>query len=437
MIGQELKLIFKGDKAYLTDEKSLGFDKLKPSFNFSSFASEVFWIIRVLNYIPNEQRLFVEVLSYNSGVTEFSEKQLGLSPILLNIREITFKSINTAGLLKSSLNKDSISSTTGECDSMNPEIVEESDLFGYYHEIEDVFKKQIYDVADPKLSNTRYVKKPFLRVIEDSFYFLIKDLRFIAGGVSFEKRIKGYYEPIEFNIINYDIRAEFDAIKNYFSNVLKTKKIYVNVKVELSDDNIIKSEASSPEIERINSELIDNVKFEYVERLRKNVLKIEVDKSLFTMDEFFDTFSDEKLNSKTFYETEKDLLDDLLKITNTKHYKNLRFLSSKHAHEIMRLRFVHRPFSFIFLIAGEKHYHIIWETLDTKEATYIWHIQKDLRMLKQTLRKIEDIINVIKVQGKTAYINSNEDQFRRIYHDYSEFIDGFIKWKGELESYLT
>lgn len=103
----------------------------------------------------------------------------------------------------------------------------------------------------------------------------------------------------------------------------------------------------------------------------------------------------------------------------------------------MKLRFVHKPFSFIFLIEGDRHNHIIWETLDTAEATYIWHIDKSPETLKLTLRKIEDIINLIKVQGKTAYLNSNEDPFRRIYHDYSNLVDGFVKWKGELESFLT
>jgi len=52
-------------------------------------------------------------------------------------------------------------------------------------------------------------------------------------------------------------------------------------------------------------------------------------------------------------------------------------------------------------------------------------------------RKIENIINEIKVQGKISYINSTEDSFSRIYHDYSESTDGFVKWKGELESLLT
>ena len=53
------------------------------------------------------------------------------------------------------------------------------------------------------------------------------------------------------------------------------------------------------------------------------------------------------------------------------------------------------------------------------------------------MSKIEDAINLIKVQGKTAYINSTEDSVRRIYHDYSLLIDGFLKWKSELESVLT
>jgi hypothetical protein len=164
---------------------------------------------------------------------------------------------------------------------------------------------------------------------------------------------------------------------------------------------------------------------------------VDVDKNLFTMEEYFETFGDENFKSNTFYSDEKELFEDLLKITNTKHYKHLRFLSSKHRHQIMKLRFIHKPFSFIFLIEGDRNYHLIWETLDTEEATYLWHIDKNLQTLKTSLRKIEDIINIIKVQGKTAYISATEDHFRRIYHDYSAVVDGFVKWKDELESVLT
>ena len=179
------------------------------------------------------------------------------------------------------------------------------------------------------------------------------------------------------------------------------------------------------------------MKFEFVKQTTKKKISAEIDKTLFTMDEYFETFADNDFKSNTFYSSDKELFEDLLTISNTKHYKHLRFLSSKHSHDIMKLRFVHKPFSFIFLIKGEKNYHIIWETLDTEEATYIWHLEKDLSVLKMTLRKIEDIINTIKVHGKTAYISETEDPFRRIYHDYSEIVEGFVKWKGELENVLT
>jgi len=112
-------------------------------------------------------------------------------------------------------------------------------------------------------------------------------------------------------------------------------------------------------------------------------------------------------------------------------------LSSRHAHTLLKLRFAHKPISFLFLIEGDRSYPLIWETLDTREATYIWHIDKSLEQLKISLRHIEDIINIIKVQGKTAYLNSADELFRRIYHDYSELVDGFVKWKGELESGMS
>ena len=131
------------------------------------------------------------------------------------------------------------------------------------------------------------------------------------------------------------------------------------------------------------------------------------------------------------------MFEDLLKISNKKHYKHLRFLSSKHSQDLMKLRFVLKPLSFIFLIEGDRNYHVVWETLDTEEATYVWHNNnKDINLLKPTLQKIEDIINLMKVQGKATYLSSTEDEFRRIYHDYSNDVNGFINWKEELEGIL-
>ena len=49
------------------------------------------------------------------------------------------------------------------------------------------------------------------------------------------------------------------------------------------------------------------------------------------------------------------------------------------------MRFVLYPFSFVFLLEGEKKYHIVLETLDTREATYVWHLSKETPQFKTEL----------------------------------------------------
>jgi len=413
MKGLELKILFKDNYAYLTLDKPLTFEQVGLSAipvinNMKGFKTPAYWTVKVINHSELEKRIFCEIISYHVGDTNFNNYSKQLLDKLNDIEVITFKSIDTYGLLKT-LNVRAGATFTPA-------------------------KSVFSDKQEP------IVKQPVIQSINETFFVPLKDVRFKLGCVSFEKKFKEYKQTIELTIPNYDIREEFDAVKNYFANVLRTKKIQVTANIEITDNEITSKNAKSPEIDKIDKQIIDNVKFEFVKSTMKKKLNVEIDKSLFTMDEYFNTFADEKFQSNTFYKNEKELFEDLLQISNTKHYKHLRFLSSKHSHEIMKLRFVHKPFSFIFLIQGDRNYHIIWETLDTEEATYVWHIDKDIKdikVLKLTLQKIEDIINVIKVQGKTAYLNSADEPFRRVYHDYSELVDGFVKWKGELENILT
>jgi hypothetical protein len=406
MKGQELKILFHDDKAYLTKDRFMTFDQLGLPEIAKTFKAPAYWTIRVINYIELERKIYCEILSYQNGETEFGQTQIHLANKLNSLDIIKFRSIDTSGLLKTMSGVTIVAYTPSR-----------------------------YVPVDRTEYNT--LKEPFIQTLSETFFVPLKNVRFKLGGVSFDKKFQGHKEKLELTISNYDIREEFDAVKNYFGNVLGTKKIEVSAKIEIRDNNITSVEVSSPEISRINKQLIDNVKFEFVRSTFRKKINDKIDKSIFTMDEYFETFADEKLNSNPFYSDDKELLEDMLAISNTKHYKHLRFLSSKHSHDILKLRFVHKPVSFIFLIQGERNFHVVWETLNTEEATYVWHILKDINVLKMKLREIETIINLIKVEGKTAYISSTDDPFRRIYHDYSELVDGFVKWKGELESILT
>lgn len=275
------------------------------------------------------------------------------------------------------------------------------------------------------------------QIIHHTFTVPLKNLRFHYGGVSCRKHIKELDKTIFITIINFDIREEFDAVKEYFSNALNTPNVQIEVRIEAIGGVPRKTEAHSPEIESINQNLIEIVRFHFVKDAVKKRVKIDSEKNILGMHEFLDALSDKKANLSAFYEDEKELADDLVQITDTKHYHNLRYLSARHAHHVMRLRFVLKPFSFLFLLEGPIHYHVVWETLDTEEATYIWPVEKDAIKLKLIIKKIENVIQLVKVQGKTAYISSGDQTYRRVFHQYREGIKGFVKWKGELESGLT
>jgi hypothetical protein len=408
MIGQEFKIVFWQDKACLTADRQLTFEQLGlPSFA-KTFKVPAFFTIKVLRYIENENRLFCEILSYQVGETEFGHNQKMLADKLNRLQNISLKSIDTTALMKM--------------------------LAGISGVIRPIKNETGYSKP---IQPTDSFRQPNRIEIKETFYVPIKNVRFKLGGVAFNRRFKQHKNTIEFTIPNHDIREEFDAVKYYFANVLRSKKIEVTVNIEIVDNELSVIEAQSSEIEKIDKQLIEQVKYEFLKSMTRKKTNIEIDKSLFDMDEYLNTFAEDKINSNIFYSNDKDLFEDLLTISNTKHYKHLKYLSSRHAHDIMKLKLVHKPFSFIFLIQGSRNYHVVWETLDTKEATYVWHIAKDINVIKTTLRKIEDNIKVIKVHGKRDYLSSAEDAFTRIYHDYSNHVDGFVKWKGELESILT
>jgi hypothetical protein len=99
----------------------------------------------------------------------------------------------------------------------------------------------------------------------------------------------------------------------------------------------------------------------------------------------------------------------------------------------LKLRFILQPFSFLFLLAGERKYHIIWETLDSEEATYIWHIVRTRESLRIALAEIEVIFRDIKQNGRQTFLEKESNNFSRVVHDYSDAKKGFIALKGMLE----
>jgi len=104
---------------------------------------------------------------------------------------------------------------------------------------------------------------------------------------------------------------------------------------------------------------------------------------------------------------------------------------------LLKIRFVLNPFSFVFLIVGTEQYHIAMETLDTEEATYLWHFEKLISLLPSKLKEIDAHLQIIRNQGRQAFLETRPENFSRILHNYSIEQKGYVIWRDVLEEQLA
>ncbi|WP_246067795.1 DEAD/DEAH box helicase [Changchengzhania lutea] len=259
--------------------------------------------------------------------------------------------------------------------------------------------------------------------IDKTFKVPINDLEFHYGMVSFSYSLKSNIS-IPFEIENEDIQPEFEVLKPYFAKVLNSKSVVIHINIEFENDIIVSQIATSKDIENINKEVIESVKFQLV---KQNFIKSGK------------TINQEDItnNIEAFFDSKENLLETILKNDIYVHSKQLYYLAKHHDFKTLKIRFVLSPFSFVFLLVGELNYHIILETLNTKEATYIWRLSKDSILFKKELSQINQKLNLIRISGRQAFLETKNSNFSRIIHDYNNAEKGFYKWKNILEERLS
>jgi hypothetical protein len=209
--------------------------------------------------------------------------------------------------------------------------------------------------------------------------------------------------------------------------------VQVDIHAEFEHGKLISQMAVSDGVEKINREIIESAKFRFLE---KSIVGRNYSPG--TEENLLDIKGvQDGHNDKSIYSSEEALLDDILKNKNVKHYRHLRYLASRHDGTVLKLRFVLDPFSFVFLLSGAEQYHIVLETLDTEEATYIWHIDKKPLSLQEKIREIDQDLNVIRNKGRQLFLENQPVNFSRIIHDYSEERKGFVLWRDLLEERLV
>ena len=290
----------------------------------------------------------------------------------------------------------------------------------YYRNLD----KQATLFDDPSDSNTAIND---MSTINERIKVSIDQLDFRFGTIAFKYKNRRLLAELEFEIENDYIRPEFDVLKPYFSKILGFKKVEIDILVEFENNILVSQLATSSHIDSINRELIETVRFTFVEKTffgNKTSIPSELDVTEYQKDTY------------GLYQSEQELLEDILINKNIKHFRQLQYLAANHASNILKLRYILNPFAFVFLLSGENQFHLVLESLDTEEATYIWHINKEIATLKNNLSRIDKELNIIKNKGRQVYIESQPTDFSRIIHDYSDGNKGFVLWRDQLEEKL-
>ncbi len=259
---------------------------------------------------------------------------------------------------------------------------------------------------------------------EKKIKVLIEELEFHYGSVAFNCIVNEMNTQLIFHIENNEIRPEFEVLKPYIIKTLNTKSISVEVMAEFENGKLVSQLAISQDIDRINKEVVEGVKFQF---LNKALLKHwrSAKKNILTSDELQD--------QNKIYSDAEGLLKELLKGKNYKHSQHIQYLADRHENQIMKIRFVLNPFSFVFLLAGEQRFFVVLETLDTEEATYIWHTLKNKTSLIDEVKQIDHQLSIIREKGRQHFLENSPENFFRVLNDYSDNKRGFTIWKAAID----
>ncbi len=266
----------------------------------------------------------------------------------------------------------------------------------------------------------------------------ISKVNFKTGYAETVKKVKGVSNNLVIKIYNENLIPEFDFIKPYFSKVFGKRTI--SIRGVIGDKNKPDSyKFRSKEISKINDDLINSIKRLEIKKKIASPKVIEIDKSLFTPEEFFDGFEAEKGNN--IRKSDQELLAEILELKGIRNKKQLLYISGKIQSEKEKIHFTLTPeFGFLFYTEGEQMHHFIWELLNTN-ATYIWSGFKDVSR-DVLMKTIQRKVNFIRDNGRMKYITDEKNEdivFTKINHEHanSKLVDGFPRWRKKFDEKLV
>ena len=237
------------------------------------------------------------------------------------------------------------------------------------------------------------------------------------------------------------IRKEFGSISNYLIKALGTQHALFDVLVEKKIDqrgkihSVRVENATSKEIDRIDSSIIEDVKCEFsVDAIFDRKTKIKAPHTPRTFDELIGDLLGNKTDENN--PTSEVFMERAFKFKDAKHHFQLKYLSDKHLGKIFKLRFTVSPFAFLFLVEGKQKFFFVFETFNDELATYIWECEKNKDTLKTKFKEVENLMASFEETNRQKYLETEPNGFYRIYHNYINEVDGFNRWKDDFEKIL-
>lgn len=369
----------------------------------------IYWRVAMLHYDKQQARLQVQVQDMEATVAEFSPDRVMKAPV----RRLVFAPL--------------------------PEAELKAQLSYYKTGSLKTCVQPSAPLADAP--STAPAAAPFVASADDqgqtvTFSVPLLDLTFANGGVTGTTELPGLVDALPFRILNDHIVAEFDHIKPFFVKALKRQTIRVTARLTFPNDTPVLSQAHSPQIARINDEMLTLFRARAVRKLLNPSTLPTVDKSLFTPDDVFASLDDDRLGKAILPHDGQDLLAEILRHKQVRNARQLTFLAGTLQRTDAQLRYVLSPdFGFVFLTSGQEANHFILELLNS-HATYIWSIPKEWQTLGEQFRSVEREIAAIGTLGRGQYRRTLhfEHEFWFIVHENAErgLVDGFPRWRNRL-----
>ncbi len=302
--------------------------------------------------------------------------------------------------------------------------------------------KRGYAPVPPRPPSEQSPPEPKMIIHKDSVSIRYEDAEFFDNHISFTHRFSWYNQPIRFNIDNPWLKKEYDYIRFYFARAMDGNPSFnATVEVSITEGKVTEAKAQSSEISKIDSVVIDSIKYHRILNLVK-APSMRKDRSLYSADDIFENFEKENAGN-LFKQTGEELLHYILANRVVRNEQQLKCLSAELHSRLQKLRFTLNPFfGFLFYLEGRSNHFFCWELLDS-HATYLWSFPRGPESSDSLYKTVEEQICIVETIKREQYRKMQKEKpssdFRFIpleHTQVNESAHSFDNWKAKLDRIL-